>query len=53
MPLVVHVPTSLADYLETMARAIFTAGMGAAVIDRKWPGTVEAFDGFDPATVAT
>ena len=52
MPLVVHVPTSLADYLETMARAIFTAGMGAAVIDRKWPGTVEAFDGFDPATVA-
>lgn len=52
MPLVVHVPTSLADYLETMARAIFTAGMGAAVIDRKWPGTVEAFGGFDPATVA-
>lgn len=52
MPLVVHTPTSLADYLETMARAIFTAGMGAAVIDRKWPGTVEAFEGFDPETVA-
>lgn len=52
MPLQVHVPASLADYLETMARAIFTAGMGAAVIDRKWPGTVEAFAGFDPATVA-
>lgn len=52
MPLQVHVPESLADYLETMARAIFTAGMGAAVIDRKWPGTVEAFGGFDPVTVA-
>lgn len=52
MPLPVHKPTSLADYLETMSRAVFTAGMGAAVIDTKWPGTVEAFDGFDPATVA-
>jgi 3-methyladenine DNA glycosylase Tag len=52
MPLSPHEPVSLADYLETMSRAVFTAGMGAAVIDRKWAGTVEAFDGFDPAAVA-
>lgn len=52
MPLPVHVPVSLADYLETMSRAVFSAGMGAAVIDRKWPGTVEAFGGFDPGAVA-
>lgn len=52
MPLASHVPTSLAEYLETMSRALFAAGMGAAVIDRKWPGTVEAFGGFDPARVA-
>lgn len=52
MPLVTHVPNTLADYLENMSRAVFTAGMGAAVIDRKWPGTVEAFGGFDPAKVA-
>lgn len=52
MPLKPHVPVSLADYLETMSRAVFTAGMGAAVIDRKWPGTVEAFGGFDPGRVA-
>lgn len=26
--------------------------MGAAVIDKKWPGTVEAFEGFDPKRVA-
>jgi DNA-3-methyladenine glycosylase I len=52
MPLSPHVPVSLADYLETMSRAVFTAGMGSAVIDSKWPGTVAAFDGFDPEKVA-
>lgn len=52
MPLRTHVPGSLADYLATMSRAVFSAGMGAAVIDRKWDGIVEAFGGFDPPTVA-
>lgn len=53
MPLQSHTPTSLAGYLETMSRAIFSAGMGSRVIDAKWPGTVEAFEGFDPEKVAS
>jgi len=45
-------PSSLSDYLESMARAIFTAGISWKVIDAKWPGTVEAFDHFDAEKVA-
>jgi len=46
------VPTSLSDYLELMSRSVFTAGISWKVIDAKWPGTLEAFDRFDPETVA-
>jgi DNA-3-methyladenine glycosylase I len=35
-----------------MSRAIFSAGMSSKVIDAKWPGTIEAFDGFDAEKVA-
>jgi len=45
-------PTSLADYLGQMSRAVFSAGLNWKVIDAKWPGTVEAFGGFDPLEVA-
>ncbi len=48
----VHVPESLGDYVEQMSRAVFYAGMSWSVIDAKWPGIREAFEGFDPATVA-
>ena len=44
--------TSLADYLAVMTRAAFQSGLSWEVIERKWPGFVEAFDGFDPETVA-
>lgn len=49
----VHVPRSLADYLEQMSRAVFYAGMNWSVIDAKWPELRQAFDGFDPAKVAS
>ena len=45
-------PTSLSDYLGQMSRAVFSAGLNWKVIDAKWPGTVEAFGGFDPLEVA-
>lgn len=39
-------------WLATMARSIFQAGISWKVVEAKWPGIVEAFDGFDPARVA-
>lgn len=39
-------------WLSSMARAIFQAGFNWSVIDAKWPGFEEAFDGFDPGRVA-
>ena len=45
-------PKTLADYLEVMAKAVFQSGISWSVIEAKWPGIREAFDGFDPATVA-
>ncbi len=44
--------TSLADYLAVLTRAAFQSGLSWKVIDAKWPGFVEAFDGFDPERVA-
>jgi 3-methyladenine DNA glycosylase Tag len=45
-------PVKLADYLAIMSRAVFQSGMNWQVIEKKWDGIVEAFDGFDPETVA-
>ncbi len=39
-------------YLSGMARAIFHAGFVWRVVELKWPGFEEAFQGFEPATVA-
>jgi 3-methyladenine DNA glycosylase Tag len=44
--------TSLADYLAVMTRAAFQSGLSWEVIERKWPGFVDAFAGFDPEKVA-
>ena len=52
MPLSPSKPDSLAGYPETMSRAVFSAGMSSKVIDAKWPGFREAFDGFDPMKIA-
>jgi 3-methyladenine DNA glycosylase Tag len=44
-------PTRLADYLEVLSKAVFESGMNWQVIEAKWPGFQEAFDGFDPVKV--
>jgi 3-methyladenine DNA glycosylase Tag len=45
--------TDDSKYLENMAKAIFSAGFKWYIIKAKWPGFVEAFEGFDPETVAS
>ena len=45
-------PKELAGYLEAMARVMFQAGISWRVVDVKWPGIRETFDGFDPSRVA-
>jgi 3-methyladenine DNA glycosylase Tag len=45
-------PAGLADYLEVMTRAVFQSGISWRVIEAKWDGFREAFDGFDPHIVA-
>jgi 3-methyladenine DNA glycosylase Tag len=39
-------------WLAAMAKAVFQAGFSWKVIEAKWPGFEEAFDGFDPHRVA-
>lgn len=43
---------ALSDHLAVMSRAVFQAGLSWAAIDRQWDALCEAFDGFDPRTVA-
>lgn len=45
-------PESLSDYLEVMSKAVFQSGMSWKVVDTKWEGTQEAFQGFDVHKVA-
>ncbi len=45
-------PAHLSDYLSVMSRAVFEPGLSWQVVESKWPGIVEAFDGFDPKKVA-
>lgn len=50
---VVKTPEQLAAvpddrWLSMMARCVFQAGFNWKVVDRKWPGFEEAFEGFDP-----
>jgi len=39
-------------WLAAMAKAVFRAGFNWKVVESKWPGTEEAFDGFDPRAIA-
>ncbi len=45
-------PQGGADYLEVITKAAFQSGISWAVIESKWDGFREAFDGFDPEKVA-
>jgi 3-methyladenine DNA glycosylase Tag len=42
----------LGDYLEVMTKAVFQSGMSWAVVNAKWPGFQEAFEGFDAERIA-
>lgn len=46
------IPTRPADYLEVMTKAVFQSGMSWQVVEAKWSGFREAFDGFDPEKIA-
>jgi len=45
-------PTTLADYLEVLSKAVFQSGMSWRVVEAKWEGFRAAFAAFDPATIA-
>ncbi len=45
-------PRNLGDYLEVMSKAVFQSGISWQVVEQKWPGIREAFQGFDPEAVA-
>ncbi len=45
-------PAGLADYLEIMTKAVFQSGMSWQVVEAKWAGFREAFEGFDPERIA-
>ena len=45
-------PKQLGDYFEVMTKAVFQSGISWKVIEAKWDGFREAFEGFDPDKVA-
>jgi hypothetical protein len=45
-------PKGLVDYLDVLTRAVFQSGISWRVVEAKWPGTTEAFGGFDPEHIA-
>ena len=45
-------PQSLGDYLEVMSKSAFQSGISWKVVESKWPGIKEAFQGFDATAVA-
>jgi 3-methyladenine DNA glycosylase Tag len=46
-------PKALGDYLEVMSKAVFQSGISWDVVNKKWPGTQDAFKGFDATSVAS
>ena len=46
-------PTDLSGYLDALARVMFQTGISWRVVEAKWPGTRDAFDGFNPERVAS
>jgi len=45
-------PHGLADYLEVMSKAVFQSGISWKVVEAKWPGIRDAFQGFDAGAIA-
>ena len=45
-------PKSLSEYLEVMSQTVFWVGISWRVVESKWSGIHDAFQGFDPVAVA-
>jgi DNA-3-methyladenine glycosylase I len=45
-------PDDLSGYLDALSRVMFQTGISWRVVEAKWAGIREAFDGFDPEKVA-
>ncbi|MEX2237108.1 MAG: DNA-3-methyladenine glycosylase I [Dehalococcoidia bacterium] len=43
---------NLADYLGVMTQSVMQSGMSWEVVEKKWPGMLVAFHGFDPQWLA-
>ena len=46
-------PQSLRDYFEVLTKAVFKSGISWGVVEARWGGLNAAFEGFDPARVAS
>jgi len=46
-------PQELSGYLDALARVMFQTGISWRVVESKWPGTRDAFQGFKPDQVAS
>ena len=46
------IPSSNSGYLEVLSKTVFQSGLSYQVVESKWPGFLEAFEGFDPERVA-
>ena len=46
-------PKRLGDYLDVMSKSVFQGGLSWKIVESKWPGTQEAFHGFDAQRVAS
>jgi DNA-3-methyladenine glycosylase I len=46
------VPADPNGYFESLTKGVFQAGFRWSVVEAKWPGFLDAFHGFDLATVA-
>jgi 3-methyladenine DNA glycosylase Tag len=47
-----ELPQSDQDYFELLARCVFSAGLGARVVEVRWEGLKTAFADFDPLAVS-
>ena len=45
--------TSLRAYFEALTKAVFRTGSSPGVVEARWGGLTAAFEGFDPARVAS
>ncbi len=51
-PVIRKRPVKLGEYLETMSKAVFQAGISRRMVEYKWPEIKHAFYGFHPTVVA-